>query len=591
MATLNVSRFAGSWQAPHTPQINRGSPLATGLFFYAALAELGENAAHDAVSTLHQSAGIIHPGLSPAGYARFRSDITSNLEFGHFERNKVATGPFTLAVYGRLETGTSALNVLGNGPGSNQFRILTNYNGSGGASGYLNLFTFDGSVSDYSVSGVIDPNANHWYVCIRRPGGVLQIWRDAVLMGESTALTMRDVSGTKTDPMQIGFTTFNSAGRAISRASAWHRALMPAEIAALVVDPDHLTSQRRVWVPVTVTERFLFTAAAGAATTSSLAGASTAASAITAAAGAATASTVAGSATAASALASASGVATASTIAGAASTAAEVTPAAGAATASTVAAASTAAAAITQADGASTAGTLTGVAGSGSTITAAVGASTALTLAGASAAATAITAATGAATASTAAGASTAAATIAAAAGAATAATLTGSTAGDASAISPAAGAASAQIIVGGAFAQAAFSAVAGASTTSTLAGSSTSAAALTAASAAATASTIAGAAILTAAMTPATGAATASTLSSAASLASAMVPAASLATTEILVGASFARAAITAAAGAAIPRTLASNGLFVEPALRVYLVPAEDRTYVIAAENRTFTT
>jgi len=252
------------------------------------------------------------------------------------------------------------------------------------------------------------------------------------------------------------------------------RGILPESL-ALELDrsPWDLFEPRRIIVPVSVAgagDTAAITAAAGAATASSLAGAATAAAAITQAAGAATASTVGGASTAASAITSAAGAATASTLPGAAAAASTITAAAGAATASTVAATSTAAAAITQAAGTSTAGTLTGVAGSGSTITAAAGSATASTLAGSSAAASAITAASGAATASTAAGASTAAATITAAAGAATAATLTGSTAGDASAITPAAGASSAQIIVGASFAQAAMTAAAGSSTASTMA-------------------------------------------------------------------------------------------------------------------------
>lgn len=258
MATLNVSRIAGSWRPPHTPQINWGGPLAHGLFFHASLGELGENAAHDAMSTLHQSSGIIHPGLSAAGYGRFRSDSTSNLQFGFYERQKVSTGPFTLAVYGLIDTSGTANNLIGNGNGTNQFRVLTNYNGSGGSSGYLDLLTYDGSaITDFAVASVIDPNRPHWYICVRRLGGIFQIWRDNVLMGESSALTMRDVSGSVTNPMQMGFGTANSNGRSITRGSAWNRALMPAEIAALVVDPDQLTSQRRVWAPVTVTPALL----------------------------------------------------------------------------------------------------------------------------------------------------------------------------------------------------------------------------------------------------------------------------------------------------------------------------------------------
>jgi hypothetical protein len=214
------------------------------------------------------------------------------------------------------------------------------------------------------------------------------------------------------------------------------------------------------------------TAAAGVATTSTIAGASTAATAISAAAGAATASALAGTSTAVAAISAASGQASAATLTGASTAASAVTAAAGVATASAAAGASTAVSAISAAAGVATAGTLEGVAGTGSTIGVASGVATASTIAGASTAASSISAASGAATASNAVGASTAVAAISAASGAATASTMVGAVGGDPSAISPAAGVATAQIIVGASFARAAIGSAAGAATCSALVGS-----------------------------------------------------------------------------------------------------------------------
>jgi len=320
-----------------------------------------------------------------------------------------------------------------------------------------------------TATGVVAPLEN--CVIAGSYGSSNRLYKNGILLGSDTG-NLVTVQGAPSWVGHDGVGTEDwDTGGAIYFIGNWSRQLSDSEVGEISRNPWQLFEPRRIFVPVAAAGggTAAITAAAGAATASSLAGASTAASAATSAAGAATASTLAGAATAASALTSAAGSATASSLAGAAVAATAVTSAAGAATASTVAASSTASAAITQADGAAAAGTLTGVAGSGSTITAAAGASTASTLAGSSAAASAITAATGAATASAVAGASTAAATITAAAGAATASTLTGSVAGDASAITTAAGSASAQIIVGASFAQAAITAAAGAASASIL--------------------------------------------------------------------------------------------------------------------------
>lgn len=253
MPQLWVSKPGGHYQRPHTPQINRGSVLAAGLVFHATLGEQGENAAHDAVAGIHQSSGIIHPGIGPAGYSRYRTDSTSPLLFAHYSRYQFGTGPFTAAIYGRLDDASTAYNALSNNRFSgnaNQWRILTNFASLTTTSGAITWWTTDGTASYIEATSILDANANHWYVCVRRADGTMQIWRDGTLFTEA-ARTARDVSGSLTDPINIGWNIQNSTGRSITRASVWNRALSSAEIQRLAVSPDELTARRRISVLVT----------------------------------------------------------------------------------------------------------------------------------------------------------------------------------------------------------------------------------------------------------------------------------------------------------------------------------------------------
>jgi len=169
------------------------------------------------------------------------------------------------------------------------------------------------------------------------------------------------------------------------------------------------------------------TAAAGVATTSTMATSAAKTSTATAAAGAATASTMVGRSTASATATAAAGAATASTMAGRAGVAASMTPAAGAATSSTLTGRSAAAASMVPAAGASTAGTLATSASKTATMTPAAGVATAATMVGSSAAAgtATMTPAAGQATTGTLIGASVAAASMVPASGQATTSTMT----------------------------------------------------------------------------------------------------------------------------------------------------------------------
>lgn len=124
------------------------------------------------------------------------------------------------------------------------------------------------------------------------------------------------------------------------------------------------------------------TAAAGTATTSTLAGRATSTSTPTAAAGVATASTLTGRANAASAVTASAGVAATSSLTGRAGVAAAITPVAGQATSSTITAASSAAASATPAAGQATASSLQGSSTAQASISPAVGLATTGTLVG-----------------------------------------------------------------------------------------------------------------------------------------------------------------------------------------------------------------
>ena len=246
----------GFW--PHTPRLNRDSPLASGLIFYAGMGENGELAAHDAFGQIHQASSIIHPGVSPAGYARYRTDNTTPLPFPFFSRQAIGTGPFTVAIYGMIDSEATARTIFGNNTATgraNQLRMLTNFDGSGNNAGYLNIFTFSSSASSQlSVASGLEPTSPHWYVAVRRTDGVLQLYRDSILLAESSALTLRDVSGSVVDGWNIGTgtTSVNSTGRAISKATAWSRALLPVEIQLLAEAPDALIERKQsIYLSVT----------------------------------------------------------------------------------------------------------------------------------------------------------------------------------------------------------------------------------------------------------------------------------------------------------------------------------------------------
>lgn len=262
---------------PYPPALERTGPLADGLVFYAGLGEQGELGAFDAFSGLRQSSGLIHPGITPAGYGRNRTDATSALLFGFFDRYKFGTGPFTCAVYGSLIATASAYNIISNNSAAgraNQWRILTNFNGSAAASGAMCFWTYSSSASTYAAvaSGAIQTDKPSWYIGVRTQDGTLQLWRDNVLLTENVGGTVRDVSGSITDPINIGYadgSAQNSTGRGITRAVLWNRGLTPADIAALTLGPDSLTAGTRIYFGVEQTIDHALTASdlAGSAPT------------------------------------------------------------------------------------------------------------------------------------------------------------------------------------------------------------------------------------------------------------------------------------------------------------------------------------
>lgn len=229
--TVLAPRYRPAARRTAAQDVIRTGPLAAGLVFYADLTRQGELSARDLVDTTRQSSGIIHPGMTPAGPGRYRTDGASNLLFTFRDRHKFASGPFTYAFYGCPDSIASAATIIGNlSSGVDaQARVLTNYDGAGANAGYLCLFTFNGSSTLVAAAGVITPERPKWYVTLRRQDGTLQIWSNGVLRGEASG-TIRDVSGTHGNPIQMGYNVTNSTVRSLVAGAAWNRALQAAEI-------------------------------------------------------------------------------------------------------------------------------------------------------------------------------------------------------------------------------------------------------------------------------------------------------------------------------------------------------------------------
>lgn len=223
-----------------------------GLVFLADLARQGELSAADVINGTRQASGIIHPGIGPAGYGRFRTDTTSNLQFTFTDRIKFGTGPFTYAVHGSIERGTFAYTLIGNLSSgvSNQARLLTNFNGSASSSGHMCLFTFAGGASTLvAAANVIEADKPQWYVAVRTEAGALQLWTGGILRAETTGGVIRDVSGTHGNPPQMGYGASNSQHRCITVGAMWNRALSAAEIQELQFASD--VAPRRVqYLPI-----------------------------------------------------------------------------------------------------------------------------------------------------------------------------------------------------------------------------------------------------------------------------------------------------------------------------------------------------
>jgi hypothetical protein len=396
--------------------------------------------------------------VQPSGVARVHwgNSLTRGLQFLITPAgNLLAQGqPFTFIGSGRIEPGPAGLAVrsIYTGAGANEATIPVVAN----ASGDRTLVTYAGNtgtiVNDFPTHRIADADSTD-YLCFgsttfhglidnnfapaitivqsnqprigaaRRRSNQVSAWFDGVATTESITGT-RAMTATSARIGRDG--SANSFDSQTYWLAYWDRYLNDAELASLRVDPWQLFEPRRIIIP---------SAGAGGGT-----------AAITSAAGAATTSTLAGSSVSAANFSAGAGVATASTLAGS----------------------STAVAAFTAADGAATTSTLTGVAGSGSTITAAAGVATTSTLAASSIAVSAFTAATGAATASSMAGRSAAAAAFTAAAGVATASTMVSVT--GSSAIDPASGMAVCSVLAGSSIAVGAFLPAAGVATCSTMA-------------------------------------------------------------------------------------------------------------------------
>lgn len=221
--------------------LNRSWPLIDGLIFAAHLADGASGSASPVGGSVDMTAGrgltsgLIHACSSPFGRARNRTDSTSNFIWSAYERHAFTTTDFTAAVYVKFAAGIgSALNAFSNGGGANQWRLMPHYNGSGYAANNATFWTYDGSITQATSTAAFDPGVASWLIGVRR-GTTLQLWRNSVLLNETTG-TARNVTGATSGAIQLGNGTSNSQGLH-GPALLWRRALTAAEIGQLVNAP------------------------------------------------------------------------------------------------------------------------------------------------------------------------------------------------------------------------------------------------------------------------------------------------------------------------------------------------------------------
>lgn len=287
-------------------------------------------------------------------------------------RDLFGNGNFTVFMYGNVSSSSAqkaALSQYSSG-GTQKIVFGANFDDQfSSAPGRLSLTLLQPSVNRshaYVASGV---DGSLSVYCFRKSGTTISAFKNGQPLTVTTLGGFTGSPAASDDVAKIQGDNSNSAfaftDTLLGTAAFRGLALSDAEIAAISANPWQLFSPRSIWLPAQTAAgggTATITQADGVATTSTLAGTSTAESAITSVAGAATASTLTGSSVAAATITQADGVATTSTLVGeglAAGTAAFVA-ASGAATTSALAGTSTAESAITQATGSATASTLVG---------------------------------------------------------------------------------------------------------------------------------------------------------------------------------------------------------------------------------------
>lgn len=268
-----------------------------------------------------------------------------------------------------------------------------------GASGLLTAITIEeaaGSASRYAESSASTYADGGWHLYGMTRAGVgtfPSLYFDGAAISATTGGTSTGSSISTAMHTRIGNIadyTVDGAYAAqcdIAFVAVWNRVLSAREIADFYANPwalfEPLPKRRGFGVPAASSSTI--TSAAGASTTSTLTGASTASTTVTSAAGVSTTSTVSGSSVASASFTSAAGASTASTRIGSSVASASLSSAAGASTASTMTGVSSATgSAISTAAGSSTTSTLTGAAASVAALIEAAGSAAAATMAGSS---------------------------------------------------------------------------------------------------------------------------------------------------------------------------------------------------------------
>lgn len=173
----------------------------------------------------------------------------------------VGTGDVSILCVAAIGSSANYGNSLTNHGGSNQWRFQTSWLANGtssgaASSGALSVLTYDGAWSSVGAAGLCDGNL-HAYL-FRRYGSTLELWVDGTLRASASS-TARNISGSKTSGLAIGWDQGDSPDDGIGWYAAAHQWALGAMWGA-VVDPAISANPWQIFAPEC---RIFPTAAAG----------------------------------------------------------------------------------------------------------------------------------------------------------------------------------------------------------------------------------------------------------------------------------------------------------------------------------------